>query len=79
LVSFALAIRSALDEGASEFDMLWGDESYKDLWAHESRSLVRLDLFPPDGSGQLQRRTSEANRALRSLARRLLKRDKRDA
>jgi CelD/BcsL family acetyltransferase involved in cellulose biosynthesis len=74
LVSFALAIRSALEEGAKEFDMLWGDESYKQLWAHDSRSLVRLDLFPSDGSGQLHRRTSEADRALRLLARRLLKR-----
>jgi CelD/BcsL family acetyltransferase involved in cellulose biosynthesis len=73
LVSFALAIRSALEEGASEFDMLWGDESYKHLWAHDSRSLVRLDLFPPDVGGRFHRRTSEANRALRSLAKRLLR------
>jgi CelD/BcsL family acetyltransferase involved in cellulose biosynthesis len=74
LVSFALAIRSALEEGATEFDMLWGDESYKQLWAHDARSLIRLDMFPPDARGELHRRTSDANRAVRSLAKRLLKR-----
>ena len=74
LVSFALAIRAAIEEGASEFDMLWGDESYKQLWAHDSRTLLRIDLFPPGLGGRVQRRTLEVNRAIRSLARRLLKR-----
>ena len=32
LVLMALTIRAAIDEGAHEFDMLWGTESYKSLW-----------------------------------------------
>lgn len=72
LVSFALAIRSAIEEGASEFDMLWGDESYKGLWAHDSRSMVRLELYPPGSGGVIQRTATDANRALKSLAKRVL-------
>src|SRR5205823_7371417 len=32
LVLMALSIRAAIDEGAGEFDMLWGVEPYKFLW-----------------------------------------------
>jgi len=79
LVSFAMAIRSAIEEGTSEFDMLWGDESYKDLWAHDSRSLVRVDLFSPDTTGIVHRGAADANRAIRSFAKRLLNRGPRAA
>ena len=79
LVSFALAIRAAIEEGASEFDMLWGDESYKHLWAHGARELACLDLFPPGAGGLLHRQASDANRALRSLARQVLDRARRGA
>jgi CelD/BcsL family acetyltransferase involved in cellulose biosynthesis len=73
LVSFALAIRAAIDERADEFDMLWGDESYKDLWAHGARNLVRIETFPPDVRGVLHRRAIGANLTLRALAKRMLR------
>ena len=37
LVLMALSIRAAIEEGAGEFDMLWGLEPYKFLWAHDTR------------------------------------------
>ncbi|HSG79880.1 MAG TPA: GNAT family N-acetyltransferase, partial [Acidimicrobiia bacterium] len=38
----ASAIRSAIDEGATEFDFLRGDESYKDAWTGRSRLNQRV-------------------------------------
>ena len=64
LVLMALSIRSAIEEGAAEFDMLWGTEPYKFLWAHHVRELCNLHLFPPHLGGQLQRRLFSARRRL---------------
>lgn len=74
LVALALAIRAAIDERAAAFDLLSGHEAYKFLWARGARGLTRLDLFPPHLLGTLQRRTVETNRAVRSFAKRVLRR-----
>ena len=70
-VVLGLTIRSAIEEGASEFDMLYGEEPYKALWASETRQLDRIELFPPDLRGRLHRRTVDAERSMRMLARRI--------
>jgi CelD/BcsL family acetyltransferase involved in cellulose biosynthesis len=72
LVLMGLTVRAAIEEGALEFDMLWGTEKYKALWAGDQRVLSQLQLFPPHLGGLLQRRTVEAERSMRTLARRLL-------
>lgn len=72
LVLMGLTIRAAIEEGATEFDMLFGTEKYKSLWASDHRSLTQLQVFPPHLAGLLQRRTVEAERSMRTLARRLL-------
>jgi CelD/BcsL family acetyltransferase involved in cellulose biosynthesis len=72
LVLMGLTLRAAIEEGALEFDMLFGTERYKALWADDRRPLAQLQLFPPHLGGLLQRRTVEAERAMRTLARRLL-------
>ena len=72
LVLMGLTIRAAIEEGAAEFDMLWGVESYKFLWAAESRVLQRIELFPIHLGGALQRHAIEAQRGVRTLARRVL-------
>lgn len=72
LVLMALTIRAAIDECAAEFDMLWGAEPYKFLWAPESRMLQRIELFPLHLGGTLQRHAVEARRGVRTLARRVL-------
>lgn len=71
LVLMALSIRAAIDEGAAEFDMLYGHEAYKKLWAREERPLGRLQLFPPHFGGNLLRRQAETRQALRTFAHQL--------
>ena len=64
LVLMALSIRAAIDEGAAEFDMLWGTEPYKFLWARKTRELRNIHLFPPHLGGQLHRELFHARRRL---------------
>lgn len=72
LVLMALTLRAAIDEGAQAFDLLWGTEGYKSLWAREARTLRRIQLFPPHAAGRIHRRAIEARRRLGRLARRVL-------
>jgi CelD/BcsL family acetyltransferase involved in cellulose biosynthesis len=72
LVLMALTVRAAIDEGADTFDLLWGTEGYKSLWAREARTLRRIHLFPPHAAGRIHRRAVEARRRLGRLARRVL-------
>jgi CelD/BcsL family acetyltransferase involved in cellulose biosynthesis len=71
LVLMALTIRAAIDDGVDEFDMLWGTEPYKALWAQETRVLQRVDLFPLRLGEAMYRRASEARRGVAHLARRV--------
>jgi CelD/BcsL family acetyltransferase involved in cellulose biosynthesis len=71
LVLMALTIQAAIQDGITEFDMLYGHESYKRLWAREHRPLGRLQLFPPRLGGTLLRREVETRRALRVFAHQL--------
>jgi CelD/BcsL family acetyltransferase involved in cellulose biosynthesis len=67
-----LAIKTAVDEGAMEYDFLHGDEEYKFHWSRERRELGRLELFPPQARALIYRRAIEVNRAVRRMARRVL-------
>ena len=71
LVLMGLSVRAAIDEGADEFDMLWGVEPYKWLWARETRELRRIQLFPAHAGGRILRSASLARRSLGTLARRV--------
>jgi CelD/BcsL family acetyltransferase involved in cellulose biosynthesis len=72
LVLMAMTIRRAIDEGADEFDMLWGTEGYKSLWADDRRLLQQIHVFPARVGGRVHRRALEARRRLGRLARRVL-------
>jgi CelD/BcsL family acetyltransferase involved in cellulose biosynthesis len=72
LVLMGLTIRAVIDEGAREFDMLWGVEPYKFLWAREVSALQRIELFPPTIAGALQRRAIEVRRKAGTLTRQFL-------
>ena len=72
LALMGLSIRAALDEGACEFDMLWGVEPYKFLWARDARVLQRIELFPMHLGGTLHRHAVGARRRVGTLARRVL-------
>ena len=69
LVALGLTIKAALEEGAMEYDLLHGDEEYKFLWAHQTRELRRLDLFPSHVRGWLYQQAIEASRAARRAVR----------
>jgi len=66
LVAMGLAIRAAIEEGASEFDLLHGDETYKSLWARSERELERVELFPPTLYGHGHRLLRQGARAARA-------------
>ena len=72
LVTMGLAIQSAIEEGAEEYDLLHGNEAYKSHWSHDSRELGRLELYPPGGLGWICRSSVELERASRRIARRVL-------
>lgn len=72
LVLMGLTIQAALDGGATEFDMLYGTEQYKRLWASDQRSLEQIQVFPPGVAGFLHQQTVEAERSARGVARRIL-------
>ena len=71
LVLMGLSVRAAIDDGADEFDMLWGVEPYKWLWARETRELRKIQLFPAHIGGRIHRGASGARRSLGTLARRV--------
>jgi CelD/BcsL family acetyltransferase involved in cellulose biosynthesis len=73
-VMVGLTIRDAIAEGATEYDMLHGDESYKFLWTKDVRHLIRLDIYPPGRLGRAHQQTVRMSAATRRLARRVLRR-----
>jgi CelD/BcsL family acetyltransferase involved in cellulose biosynthesis len=73
LVALGLTVKSAIEEGAAEYDMLHGNETYKSLWATDARNLVSLEMYPPGPLGRLHRNTVRAVAAARKSAKRVLK------
>ena len=71
LVLMAKTIQAAMAEGAHTFDLLWGVEPYKFLWAREQRPLHRVELFPAHAAGRVHRDAvrarREVGRAVRAL------------
>jgi CelD/BcsL family acetyltransferase involved in cellulose biosynthesis len=72
LVMMGLAIKSAIEEGSAEYDLLHGDEEYKFHWAREERELARLEVYPPHARARIYRHAIDFNRAARRMARRML-------
>jgi len=74
LVMMGLSIKAALEDGASVYDLLHGDEEYKFHWARSKCELGRLEIHPPHTRARLYKRAIAFNRAARRMARRLLQR-----
>ena len=66
ILTFALAIKSSMEEGAEEHDLLAGDDEYKCRLAAESRELGRLELYPPGVRWLFYRQVLALYRAVRS-------------
>ncbi len=71
LIAMGLAIRSAVEEGAHEYDLLHGDEAYKSHWSSHSRDLGRVEAYPPGAAGTLCRLSMSFGRSARALASRV--------
>ena len=67
-----MSIRAAIEEGLSEFDLLYGSETYKASWTTNRRTLTRIDLFPPHLGGRIHQHAVETERTLRAFARRVV-------
>ncbi len=67
LVTMGLAIKSALEEGAEEYDLLHGNESYKSLWARHERGIHKLELYPRGVTGLVQGNISHAGHLARKI------------
>jgi hypothetical protein len=67
-----LAIKSAIEDGAGEYDLLHGREAYKFHWTKEVRELDRLEIYPPDVLALAMKQVDAMGRAARSGARRIL-------
>lgn len=72
LIAMGLAIKSAIEEGAEEYDLLHGAEQYKFQWAHETRELGRLELYPPGLGGFIRKHLRGGTRATKKMARYVL-------
>ncbi len=67
LVTMGLAIKDALAEGAEEYDLLHGGESYKFLWTQRERGIHKLELYPPGVAGLVHGKISHAGRVARKI------------
>ena len=65
-------IKEAIEEGAAEYDLLHGDESYKFLWASRVRPLSRIELYPPGVIGRIHRDSVVAVAATKRILKRAL-------
>jgi len=74
LVALGLAIQDAIEDGASEFDLLHGEEPYKFHWAKAARRLGRVHAFPNRPLGRVSWAMRGAADWARRGARRLLRR-----
>ena len=72
LVTMALTIKAALEEGAEECDLLHGGEEYKFHWTHAVREIGQLVVYPTRVGGTLYQGAIQFSRGSRRLARRVL-------
>lgn len=71
ILTFSLAIKSSMEEGAEEHDLLAGDDEYKCRLAPQSRELGRLELYPPGVRWLFYRQVLSSYRVVRSSASRM--------
>lgn len=75
LVMIAMTVQDAIREGATEYDFLHGDESYKFLWTKTVKQLLRLELYPPGRLGRMHHNAARVTAATKQLAKRVLRYD----
>jgi CelD/BcsL family acetyltransferase involved in cellulose biosynthesis len=68
-VMIGLSIKSAIEEGADEYDLLHGTERYKFDWARCTRDLARIEAYPPSLRGRVHDRLVALDGRARRAAR----------
>ena len=68
-VMIGLSIKSAIEEGADEYDLLHGTERYKSDWARCTRELSRIEAYPPSLRGRVHDRLVALDGRARRAAR----------
>lgn len=61
---FAQVFKSAIEEGATEFDFLRGEEEYKYRYGATNRDYKTISWFAPNARGQLLKRRVQAEESL---------------
>lgn len=69
LVTLALALRHAIEDGVIRYDMLHGNQGYKDLWTDSGRPVSRVHCFPPNAGGALYRQAVEFKQGIKRVVR----------
>ncbi|HSN18148.1 MAG TPA: GNAT family N-acetyltransferase [Gammaproteobacteria bacterium] len=69
LVTLALALRHAIEDGATRYDLLHGNSGYKDLWTDCGRPVSRVHCFPPSAGGVLYRRAVGLKQGIKRVVR----------
>jgi CelD/BcsL family acetyltransferase involved in cellulose biosynthesis len=72
MIIMGLAIQSAIEEGAEEYDLLHGEEAYKYHWASKARELYRLEIYPSGARGVVGKAWKDAGGKFRRMARNVL-------
>lgn len=67
LAALAMSLRGAIAEGALEYDLLHGSESYKFLWTDRGRDLSRLELYPANSSGLVCRQAVRLRKGVKAM------------
>jgi len=55
LATLALAVQHAIEDGVTCYDMLHGNQGYKDLWTDAGRTVSRIRCYPPNAGGAIYR------------------------
>lgn len=69
LATLALALRHAIEEGVTRYDMLHGNQGYKDLWTDSGRPVSRVHCFPPNAGGVLYRQAVGLKHGIKRVVR----------
>src|SRR5215813_1400936 len=72
VATMGLAIKAAIEEGASEYDFLHGNEEYKFHWTQKVRDLNRLELHPPQAIARIYKQAIILNHTARQMAQQML-------
>jgi len=66
-VLLGMSIEYAIEEGADVYDFLSGENTYKDLWAKDNRSLIQIEACPAGWPAAVRVTTEMARQAKRRL------------